>query len=90
MGADNPTQLIEKPTIAELLAEGDWTPGAYRSDTVMVVHIPADRSGAYLVSIPRDSYVRIYDSEGDLRARARSTRPSPPTDPSAPGAPWRT
>lgn len=64
MGADNPTQLIEKPTIAELLAGDDWTPGAYRSDTVIVVHIPADRSGAYLVSIPRDSYVRIYDAQG--------------------------
>ncbi|MEJ7795791.1 MAG: LCP family protein, partial [Nocardioides sp.] len=64
MGADDPTQLVEKPTIAELLTEGDWTPGAYRSDTVMVVHVPADRSGAYLVSIPRDSYVRIYDAEG--------------------------
>lgn len=64
MGADNPTQLVEKPTIAELLTDGDWTPGAYRSDTVMVVHVPADRSGAYLVSIPRDSYVRIYDAEG--------------------------
>ncbi len=65
MGADNPTQLVEKPTIAELLAEGDWTPGAYRSDTVIVVHVPADRSGAYLVSIPRDSYVRIHDAEGN-------------------------
>jgi len=64
MGADNPTQLVEKPTIAELLAEDEWTPGSYRSDSVIVVHIPADRSGAYLVSIPRDSYVRIYDAQG--------------------------
>jgi len=64
MGADNPTQLVEKPTIAELLAEDGWTPGFYRSDTVIVVHIPADRSGAYLVSVPRDSYVRIYDAQG--------------------------
>ena len=65
MGADNPTRLVEKPTIAELLATGEWDPGAYRSDTVMVVHVPADRSAAYVVSVPRDSYVTIYDDKGD-------------------------
>ena len=36
MGADNPNQLDDKPTIAELLADGEWDPGAYRSDTIMV------------------------------------------------------
>ncbi len=69
MGADNPTRLVDKPTIAELLAAGDWNPGAYRSDTVMVVHVPADRSAAYVVSIPRDSYVTIHDAEGRPRGR---------------------
>ena len=65
MGADNPTRLVEKPTIAELLAKGEWDAGAYRSDTVMVMHVPADRSAAYVVSIPRDSLVTIYDETGD-------------------------
>ena len=69
MGADNPTRLVDKPTIAELLAQGDWNPGAYRSDTVMVMHVPADRSAAYVVSIPRDSYVPIYDAEGRPQGR---------------------
>jgi LCP family protein required for cell wall assembly len=64
MGADNPERLEDKPTVAELLADGEWDAGAYRSDTMMVVHIPADRSAAYVVSIPRDSYVPIYDPEG--------------------------
>jgi len=64
MGADNPNQLVEKPTISELLSDGEWDVGAYRSDTIMVVHIPADRKSAYVVSIPRDSYVPIYDAEG--------------------------
>ena len=64
MGADDPHQLVKKPTIAELAAEGKWTPGAYRSDTMMLVHIPADRKAAYVVSIPRDSYLPIYDAEG--------------------------
>ena len=64
MGADNPQRLVEKPTVAELLEDGEWDPGAYRSDTMMVVHIPANRKAAYVVSVPRDSYVPIYDAEG--------------------------
>jgi LCP family protein required for cell wall assembly len=64
MGADNPQRLVKKPTVAELLEDGEWDPGSYRSDTMMVVHIPADRKAAYVVSIPRDSYVPIYDDEG--------------------------
>lgn len=69
MGADNPTRLVDKPTIGELLAHGDWDPGAYRSDTVMVMHIPADREAAYVVSVPRDSYVRIYDAAGEPQGK---------------------
>jgi len=69
MGADNPEQLVDKPTIAELLAEDEWDPGAYRSDTVMVMHIPADREAAYIVSVPRDSYVEIYDDEGQAQGK---------------------
>ena len=65
MGADNPKQLVDKPTISELLADGEWDPGAYRSDTIMVLHIPEDRKRAYIVSIPRDSYVPIYDASGN-------------------------
>jgi LCP family protein required for cell wall assembly len=64
MGADNPNQLEHKPTVAQLLADGKWDPGAYRSDSMMVVHLPADRKSAYVVSVPRDSYVPIYDGEG--------------------------
>jgi LCP family protein required for cell wall assembly len=30
-----------------------------RADSIIIVHIPADHAGAYLVSIPRDSRVRI-------------------------------
>jgi LCP family protein required for cell wall assembly len=69
MGADNPTQLVEKPTIAELLAEGEWNPGDYRSDTMMVLHVPADREAAYVVSVPRDSWVQIHDAEGEPQGR---------------------
>ncbi len=60
-GADNG----EGPSIAEDVAAGQWDPGSHRSDTIMILHIPADRDGAYLVSIPRDSYVKIYDEHGE-------------------------
>lgn len=36
-----------------------WVEGAQRTDAIMILHIPADRSAAYVVSIPRDSYVPI-------------------------------
>jgi LCP family protein required for cell wall assembly len=34
-------------------------PGAGRSDTLMVLHLTADRKAAYLISFPRDMYVAI-------------------------------
>lgn len=52
-------------SIAEALAEENWTVGRHRSDTIMILHISADRRSAYLVSIPRDSYVPIYDGNGE-------------------------
>ncbi len=41
------------------LKSGTWTPGVFRSDTMMVLHLDADRNAAELVSIPRDSYVPV-------------------------------
>jgi LCP family protein required for cell wall assembly len=36
-----------------------WEAGAQRTDAIMLVHIAADRSGAYVVSLPRDSWVTV-------------------------------
>lgn len=36
-----------------------WEYGAQRTDAIMLVHIPADRSGVQVMSIPRDSWVSI-------------------------------
>ncbi|MRK00842.1 LytR family transcriptional regulator [Aeromicrobium sp. S22] len=36
-----------------------WKRGAQRSDAIMILHIDADRRGASVVSIPRDSWVTI-------------------------------
>jgi LCP family protein required for cell wall assembly len=35
------------------------SPIGQRADTIMLVHLPADRKSAYLISIPRDSWVPI-------------------------------
>lgn len=48
-----------------------WPAGKYRSDATMVVHIDADRERAYVVSIPRDSYVPIHDKIGEQRDIAK-------------------
>ncbi|QAY63610.1 LytR family transcriptional regulator [Xylanimonas allomyrinae] len=36
-----------------------WEAGAQRTDAIMLVHLPADRQAAQVVSIPRDSWVPI-------------------------------
>ncbi|MFB9194785.1 LCP family protein [Actinomadura verrucosospora] len=36
-----------------------WKPGQQRTDTIMLLHLPADRKKAYIVSFPRDSWVEI-------------------------------
>lgn len=51
-------------SIADDARSANWPVGKYRSDTLMVIHVPADRSTVYLVSIPRDSFVPIYDANG--------------------------
>jgi LCP family protein required for cell wall assembly len=48
-----------------------------RTDTIILMHVPADHKHAYLISIPRDSYVYIPKSptnpnEGDTHAKINS------------------
>jgi LCP family protein required for cell wall assembly len=48
-----------------------------RTDTIILMHVPADHKHAYLISIPRDSYVYIPKSptnptEGDTSAKINS------------------
>ena len=38
---------------------GQWQAGAQRTDTIMLVHLPASRDAAYLMSFPRDSWVDV-------------------------------
>ncbi|MFY1695000.1 LCP family protein [Solwaraspora sp. WMMA2101] len=36
--------------------------GGSRADTIILMHVPADRSGAQLVSIPRDTWIHVPSS----------------------------
>jgi len=58
-------------TVADDLADGKWTPGLHRSDTIILVHIPADRKSAQIVSIPRDSWVNVPTFPGDIDGKAK-------------------
>ena len=63
LGADHGTV---GQSVAEDLADGEWTPGLHLSDTIILVHIPADRDSVQMVSIPRDTWTKIdsYPSAG--------------------------
>ncbi len=58
-------------TVADDLKDGTWTRGAHRSDTIILVHIPADRKSAQIVSIPRDSWVKVPTFPGDINGYAK-------------------
>lgn len=47
------------PTTGTGAAAPMWIFGQQRADTIMVVHIAADRSSAQVVSLPRDSWVDV-------------------------------
>ncbi|TDC61505.1 LytR family transcriptional regulator, partial [Actinomadura sp. GC306] len=36
-----------------------WKPGQQRTDTIMLLHLPADRKKAYVISFPRDAWVEV-------------------------------
>lgn len=67
LGSDKGKKIKGQPantTIADDAKADEWPVGKYRSDTLMIVHISADRKQVYLTSIPRDTFTTIYDDEG--------------------------
>ena len=64
------------PSIAQAVADGAWDAGSHRSDTIMVLHITADREKAYLISVPRDTYVDI-DGVGRSKINAAFSEGGP-------------
>jgi LCP family protein required for cell wall assembly len=47
------------PTTGQEAEANQFVPGAQRTDTIMLVHLTDDREKAYVISIPRDSWVAI-------------------------------
>jgi LCP family protein required for cell wall assembly len=64
------------PSIEEAVTADEWEPGSHRSDTIMVLHITAERDKAYLVSVPRDSWVEI-PGYGESKINAAFSRGGP-------------
>jgi len=54
-----------------------WRYGAQRADTIMLVHLPADRGRVYLVSFPRDAWVPIQ-GQGNAKLNAAFSFGGPP------------
>ena len=65
-GSDNGA---DGSSIAEDVKNNTWVPGEHRSDTIMILHITQDHQHAYLISIPRDSYVDIVDGKGHVQGK---------------------
>ncbi|MGH8867958.1 MAG: LCP family protein [Actinomycetes bacterium] len=65
------------PTTGTAARGVSWQPGAQRTDTIMLVHIPADRSGVYVVSIPRDAWVPV-PGHGNAKINAAYSWGGPP------------
>jgi len=61
VGVDSRTDAKGRPLSKKILAElrSGAEDGVLNSDTIIVLHIPADGSRAVAISIPRDSYVDI-------------------------------
>ncbi|WP_419995487.1 LCP family protein [Streptomyces boninensis] len=65
------------PTTGRSAKAPQWKPGAQRSDTMMLVHLPEDRGAAYVISLPRDSWVPVR-GHGDAKLNAAFSWGGPP------------
>jgi LCP family protein required for cell wall assembly len=65
------------PTTGKDAKAPEWKRGAQRSDTMMLVHLPANHKNAYVVSLPRDSWVSI-PGNGKAKLNAAFSWGGPP------------
>ncbi|MFI1965020.1 LCP family protein [Streptomyces pathocidini] len=56
VGVDSRSDL---PTTGTDAKAAPWKPGAQRSDTMMLMHLPSNHATAYVVSLPRDTWVKV-------------------------------
>lgn len=71
LGSDAGEGSAGGSSVEEDAVAAKWPSGKYRSDTLMIVHIPQDRSAVQLISIPRDTYTEIYDEEGEEQGKQK-------------------
>ncbi|MFC4106604.1 LCP family protein [Micromonospora zhanjiangensis] len=71
IGSQRPAKTVEGAFNILLVGSDSRDPsaaldkaGAWRSDTIILMHVPASHDRAYLVSIPRDLYVPVPQSAG--------------------------
>jgi LCP family protein required for cell wall assembly len=67
----------ESPTTGTAASGVTWSPGAQRTDTIMLVHVPADRSSLHVVSLPRDTWVPV-PGHGHAKINAAYSWGGPP------------
>jgi LCP family protein required for cell wall assembly len=70
-------RLAGQATTGRDAGEPLWRYGAQRADTIMLVHLPADRRRAYLVSVPRDAWVPVQ-GHGNAKLNAAFSFGGPP------------
>jgi len=79
LGRDPATNILILGSDSRISA-GDpsqWSYGAQRTDAIMLLHLPSDGDGAYVISIPRDSWVDI-PGRGTAKINAAFSYGGPP------------
>jgi LCP family protein required for cell wall assembly len=75
-GADGATNILMLGSDSRDPDQPVNVPGNWRSDTIMLLHIPASHDHAYLISFPRDLWVHVPQSQttpyGDTMAKINS------------------
>lgn len=72
LGADSGTKRNGAgSSIVADAAKEVWPAGKNRSDATMILHIDENKKRAYVISIPRDSYVPIIDGQGKEHGKAK-------------------
>ncbi|WP_042398233.1 LCP family protein [Streptacidiphilus carbonis] len=74
VGLDSRSDL---PTTGNAAKAPLWVYGAQRTDTIMLLHLTADMKSAYVVSIPRDTWVAI-PGHGSAKINAAFSWGGPP------------
>jgi LCP family protein required for cell wall assembly len=62
--ASRPPKIVPAAVNVLLMGTDATNGGSARSDTIMLIHLPADRRSAQIISIPRDTWLDVPRSTG--------------------------